>query len=187
MPGFTIPLGYEYPLPADPTDVAAIQRLAEDIDASVQSTYDQLAAVQAPPACRVTGPAQVIANSTTTVLTLNSASYDNAGWTDFTASPQAIVAPAVTGAPPARYILQGACVFAFNATGLRRLELTINGTVMSRWESLAVATSPFPSSARVQLSWPLAQGDLVALQAFQASGGNLSVLSCELSAVQFDN
>jgi hypothetical protein len=184
VPGTTVPLGYPYPLPGDPLNVNDIQELAEAIDVSVQATEDSLAEAEAPPTVRATGTAQVIANSTTTLLTFNAAPYDNAGFTDFVGSPQALIMP-TPNPGPARYLYLAEVTWASNATGFRRVEITSNGTVFSRAEEPAAAT-PFVTSQRAQYAFSAAAGTLIRVQVTQNSGGNLSVLSCALSIVRFD-
>lgn len=187
MPGATVPLGYPYPLPADAPDTPGyLEAFARAVDTSVDGFYTQAATAAAPPAAKATGTAQVIANNVTTFLSFSAAPFDNAGMVDLTASPTGLVIPAGATATT-KFSMIGVCQFANNATGFRRLELTVGGTVFSRWESAAATGGTFPTTARCGLAVPAAAGTVIRLQATQNSGGNLTVLSCSLSIFRYDD
>lgn len=88
MPANT-PRGYSYPLYTDNMSdfTAAMQDLATDVDADVQTLAAQVAAARNRPACRIVGTlAQSIPQNVDTVVTFSSETYDNNSMADLAAN-----------------------------------------------------------------------------------------------------
>lgn len=127
-----------------------------------------------PPACIVT---RIATQSLTTGLagqiSFDTTIFDNSS----------IVATPVNLLPPAGvYQISGWVTIAANATGIRVLELTQNGSIV-----LSSATSaPSAGEGRLSISnlFLVVDGDAFSMQAFQSSGGNLNVTAARLGLVR---
>lgn len=127
-----------------------------------------------PPACIVT---RLAVQSLTTGLAAQ-ISFDT-----LNVDTASIFSTAVNLLPPAGiYQISGWVDIAANATGIRVLELTQNGSIV-----LSSATSaPSAGDGRLNLSglFLVVDGDAFSLQAFQSSGGNLNVTAARLGLVR---
>ncbi|MCB7135365.1 hypothetical protein [Cellulosimicrobium marinum] len=116
---------------------------------------------------RTNGTNQAIPSGTTAVLVLPSA-FAYAG--GVSGSGGGLRAP-VAG----WYTITGVVRWASNGTGMRRVLLTVNNT-----DTIAVqegaASGAAGSGATVTVAYPLAASDIVRLEVYQTSRGNLDVL-----------
>jgi hypothetical protein len=124
------------------------------------------------PSCRVYNSANyAIANATQQAISFDSETRDNGGMHSTVSLQTRIVVP--SGAA-GFYLIGGHATFASNATGVRQLQIRVNGTTQ-------IATSEVNSLSANALSltvvtvYPLAVSDYVELMAYQTSGGNLDV------------
>lgn len=115
---------------------------------------------------------QALATDTEVVISFDSESADTAAYHDTVTNPQRLTAPS-TGV----YRMLGQVTFASNATGIRAVDLRVNGTAYIANDG----KNPLSGLAtRVQVdSGPIAltAGDYVEIVAFQASGGSLDASS----------
>lgn len=123
------------------------------------------------PQARVFNDANIsVANNTVAALTFNSERYDSGDLHSTSVNTGRLTAP-ITG-----LYAVGACVsFASNATGIREVELRVNGTTV-----IAIDDRPANTGAVTVISidtqYRLAATDYVEVLAFQNSGGALNVL-----------
>lgn len=135
-----------------------------------------------PPRCRLTKSAtQSIPNTTTTAITFDVEDFDDGGMHSTTTNTSRITVP--TGGA-GTYLVGAHVEFAQNATGVRTLLITVNGTAT---QTTVRDNSPSGSSAtRLACSSlvALVAGDYVEVLVVQTSGGNLNVAaSCNLWAI----
>lgn len=126
---------------------------------------------------------QSISNGSDTNVSFTSEGFDYGGW--FGGSGTAVTVP--SGAVPTGYttIAVGVYVrgrFASNGTGYRRLTLVINGT------DEAAMSVDANSGAETEVAFTdfaiVSAGDLLTLEAYQTSGGNLNLEVCSLRVVR---
>lgn len=90
--GATVPFGFPYPDPGDPTQVERdIQALAEAVDAQVTSMIALASTASRTPSAVVSGPAQPLPNNTATLINFNQVLFDNAGYANLAVDPTALV------------------------------------------------------------------------------------------------
>ena len=110
-----------------------------------------------------------IANATTTALTFNTERFDTETYHSTSSVTGRLVAP-VTGL----YLITGHIRFAANATGERRLMITLGGTTdiayVSHSNNAAIITL-----MTVATIYQLSATNYVELRAYQSSGGSLNV------------
>lgn len=122
------------------------------------------------PTCRVYNSAAItgIATSTRTALTFNSERYDNDG-IHSTATNTSRLTCVTAGV----YDIFGVADLGANATGIRQIEIRLNGSTL-----LAVAGTPGNASnvpLSISTKYKLAVGDYVELTIFHTAGTNLDV------------
>jgi hypothetical protein len=116
--------------------------------------------------------AQSIANATDAYIDFDSATYNDWGAWNASATQARLTAP-VTG----RYMVIGNAAFAGNATGFRRLFIEVNGTTVISSQHSHANVAATPTSINISAVQTLAIGDYVRLGARQTSGGALDVNS----------
>ncbi len=107
-----------------------------------------------------------IPNSTSTILSFDTETYDTAGMFDSLANTQ--IAIPIDGV----YLVQGSISWVGNLTGIRESSIFINavGNVAISGPSAATGVKQQPTFVG-----RLSAGDLITLKVFQNSGGNLNV------------
>jgi hypothetical protein len=177
MTGFTVPLGFPYPQPADPVNgPAQIQALAEAVDASAVSTLAAASAVF-PAACKVNGGAM----NTTTGVAVNQtftspAVYDNRTFFDVIADPAGL-----TVVEAGWYVIVANVTWTPNTAGFRSITL-VEGA--SQFTTTRVPASPNAGFGTVQNAVAVrnvAASAKIRVSLLQNSGGNLQSLSCNLA------
>lgn len=111
-----------------------------------------------------------LVNNTFTVITWNAQEYDTDAF--FAPTSTNIVVPAGLAG---YYLLQGSLEYAANATGLRFIRIFVNGAGIT-YTFGGNATAVFGQVVNVSATLYLAVGDIVTLEGYQNSGGNLNVL-----------
>lgn len=182
MTGFTVPMGFPYPQPADPLNVDDIQELAEAVEAAYLTTATAVSAAQSPGACKIIGGSQAVANNTPQFLTFQTAVLDNDQLSNL-----AVVNNSIGLRDNRRYILVGACTWAASTASYRRLELVVSGASVAQQQTAPSATTGAVTTNRVAIVLNGSIGQTVQLRAFQVTGADLIVQSCSLTAVQFDD
>lgn len=178
MTGFTVPLGFPYPQPADPLDgPAQLQALAEAIDDSMVSTLASLQGATAPPCAKVTGTSQNAVSGAGTLMNFNSVYFDNDGMADLVADPQKL-----TVRTAGVYAVYAFATFAPNATAYREVNIRRNGAVLSRWSSNAVNSTLVSLGVGVSGLVSMSVGDNFDMFTVQVSGVTLPTLDCQLTA-----
>lgn len=177
MPGFTVPLGFPYPLAADPLNgPAAIKALADAVDASVTATQVSADAASSPPAVKVTGGPQLILNNTLTTLRFDRVVFDNVGNVDLVANPS-IVRPPQNGT----YGLLANVTFAANVTGRRTLTVVQDATAFSLDQEQASPTATYPTALQAESLRDLVTTNAMILQVSHTAGVTLNVTSCSFA------
>jgi hypothetical protein len=126
------------------------------------------------PMCRAYhASSQSIATATNSSVALDSERYDVGNCHSTTTNNSRLTVPAGGGGI---YHIGGAATFASNATGIRIVWILYNGTTRIS-EQDAPSVSANTCSLQVSCDYKLAAGDYVELQAYQTSGGLLSVTS----------
>lgn len=144
---------------------ALLQRAAAD----VLQTPDTFLAVV--PAARVHhNAAQTLTNNTAAALSMNSERYDTNVIHDNVTNNTRL-----TCKTAGKYSIQGCVSFTANGTGVRQLELFLNGTTI-----IGLVLVPGVAATVVVLNvtcdYNLAVNDYVELRAYQNSGGNLDTV-----------
>lgn len=177
MPGFTVPLGFPYPLAADPLNGPAnIKALADAVDASVTATQASADVASSPPAIKVIGGPQPILNGTLTTLRFSLVVFDNTGTVDLVANPSVVKSP-----QNGTYCLLANVTFAANVTGIRSFRFVQNGGTFCRDTEMASPTATYPTSLEMDSLRDLPVNDAMTLQVVQLSGTTLNVTSCSLA------
>lgn len=126
---------------------------------------------------------QSIPNDTPTVVALPTESSDNDGIHDTVTNNSRLVCRTA-----GVYLITGQLGFAANSTGIRRAAILVNGSAVGSLQGHQAAPSPSADYSNVSEVVELAVGDYVELQAYQTSGGALSLvtstIACELSMVK---
>lgn len=104
-----------------------------------------------------------------TALTFNSERFDSGSVHSTSVNTSRLTAP-VAGT----YDIKGHASFAANATGVRNLDIRLNGTTVIA-SQLQPAASGIITTVSVPTTYQLAANDYVELVAFQSSGGDLNV------------
>lgn len=113
---------------------------------------------------------QAIPTGSTTAVTLDFGVFGTESGIEDVANDQ-LIAPA-----DGYYRLYAALKYAANATGVRGLRIYVNGSaIFAKYTNFADASLPTLIDGTCLTS--LDAGDLVTLQAYQTSGGNLSIVS----------
>jgi len=143
----------------------------------------QAAPITSIPSCTLTKSAtQAIVTSTSTAITWSAVANDNWGF-------WAVGLPSRIVAPFGGVIrLSGSYSYAANATGLRTLELHVNGSgalsrVMSTYQGFVNGDNIFSFSVDIALN----VGDYVEIWAIQNSGGNLNIQTqtfCDVAMIR---
>lgn len=124
------------------------------------------------PRCRVTNTAaQTIVNNTRTALTFDTETVDVGGMHSTSSNTSRLTVPS---GGQGLYVIGGACEFVANATGIRDIELRINGSVYFAGSQIASAGASATTLMNVTGVYPLVDGDYVELTVVQTSGGNLN-------------
>lgn len=182
MPGTTVPFGLRYPLPTEPPEAAAIQRLAEDADTQVGVVAAQVEAVRTLPAVYVTGGVQATATGVLTQMVFNAEVFDDSDMSNLIAFPNSVVVPQ-TGT----YVVLGMAGLVSNAAGDRHIEIRANGLTIDYVNSPTVTAAGLPYQEQIALITPFAPGDRLSLHVRQNSGTTLNVAQCSLSAWKIAN
>lgn len=178
MPGFTVPLGFPYPLPADPTDgPQAMKDFADAVDASVTSTLLQAQAAASPPAYKlVSTTPQPLLNTIGTFLTFDTVVFDNTGLIDLVANPTTFIFPS-----NGTYIALATATFAANNVNDRFITIVKNAAALSRDREAASPNAAFPTALFAHAMAPYTVADTIHIEAFQNSGATLNVTGCSLA------
>ncbi len=179
MPGFTVPFGLPYPLPADPTSAQAIQDLAEAVDTQVGLVAAQVEAARLRNAVFVTGGVQPTASGVMTQMVFNTEVFDVGDMADLIAAPNSIRIPQ-SGA----YVTIISAGFASNTAGDRHVELRQNGITIDYVNSPTVTAAGFPYQEQNGYITGYTPGDLLSLHVRQNSGTTLNVAQCSLAVFQ---
>lgn len=115
---------------------------------------------------------QSITSATLTVLALNSERYDTDTIHD-TATNNSRLTCKTAGV----YAISGNVSFAANATGLRELDILLNGATMIASKTVGNVGGTVATIVDVGCDYLLAVNDYVELRVYQDSGGALNVLS----------
>jgi hypothetical protein len=181
VPGFTVPLGFPYPLAADPLDSTAtngprsIQALAEAVDASVTSTTASALQALSPETMKITAGTQPLANNVSTQIAFNTEVFDNDSMVDLVSNPfQAKIVTAGT------YIIIGGLTYAPNATGYREVSLTLNAVFIARSREPSSPDALFSTAAVTSCIQRFVVGDKIGVIGQQTSGASLAVTSGHL-------
>lgn len=175
MPGFTVPLGFPYPLPGDPTNGPAnIQDLAEAIDAAVTATETQLANISDPPIAWVGAAPAAIPNALGTPLQFTVQFYDNADMVDLVTSNTNIVIRSA-----GLYMLSGEVGFEPNGTPGKQLEIVVNGTAIAVSASAPPTATNFGWSCNASVMRVMAVNDIVTFRAGHTSGITITTTGAE--------
>lgn len=134
------------------------------------------------PSCRVYNTTDLsIATGTPTAATFNSERWDNGGMHSTASNTSRITIPSGGGGI---YQVSGHIVWAANATGVRSLQLRVNGTT-----TIAVTDANSVSANTLSMSvstlYALAAADYVELIVYQTSGGNLNVTAVSNYSPEF--
>jgi hypothetical protein len=180
MPGFTVPLGFPYPLPADPTDgPGAIKALADAVDASVVATTSQVNAVVTPDAVKITAGPQNITTGTFTNVSFNAVEYDNTGIADLVSNQFGIVIRRA-----GVYFLTAVGAFGPNGTGDRNISGVVNGSRIVDFRALASLGALYPTAFNRSTLVACAVGTVIGVSAEQTSGGTLALTSASLTLLR---
>jgi hypothetical protein len=118
---------------------------------------------------------QSITSALQTVLAFNSERYDQAAGAASTQHDTVTNNSRLTCLYAGIYKITGHIEFAANATGLRLVNIQLNGTTeIARQETLNLGGAD-PCSLTVTSDYALAVNDYVQLRAYQSSGGALNV------------
>lgn len=122
------------------------------------------------------GSAQSIANATSTKITFTGTQYDYSGIADIANSRIIIGESGI-------YDINAVAQFASNATGDRRVEIRVGGTLVGPDNYGRTIQAPNASSGSQITNYvtvPLVKGNIVELYAYQGSGGALDVAVAQL-------
>lgn len=112
-----------------------------------------------------------IANSTTTVLDLDTESWDTHGIHDLVTNPSRFTVP--TGYA-GFWLAQGQVSFASSGTNARQGRILVNGTLVTK-QTVGAAGGGLSTDVAVAGTLLLAEGDYVQLACHQNSGGALNL------------
>lgn len=133
------------------------------------------------PAARVYNNANIsLTNSTNTALTFNTERFDTDTIHDLVTNTGRL-----TCKTAGVYHIIGQVEFAPNATGLRQLQIRVNGTTTIDGVILNQMGAGTQVIAKVDTLYQLAVNDYVELMAFQSSGGALNVTSVANTSPEF--
>jgi hypothetical protein len=121
---------------------------------------------------------QSLTNLAWTWVEFNSEDFDTGGMHDTAVNNDRVTIPA-GGA--GLYLIVGKVWFAANATGVRALNVVLNGNNSVMQLGFAPAPGSDSTSCPIALLWPLSAGDYISVQAYQASGGALNIGSATRS------
>lgn len=128
-----------------------------------------------PPRCRLFNSANIsVANTTNTVLTFDTETYDSGGMHSTSSNTGRITVP--TGGS-GWYVITGGAEFAANATGQRDLTIRLNGSLVIGAARATSASGSVATRLMCTTQYPLSDGDYVELLAYQTSGGALNVVT----------
>lgn len=116
------------------------------------------------------GGTQTIADSTTTVVTFDTESFDTDGYHSTVSNTGRMTIPANLGG---KYQCNGSILWAGNALGDRRLRLRVNGTIVLDIDNGTVNAGQFTQHLSEIVN--VAAGDFIELAVFQSSTGNLNI------------
>jgi len=175
MTGFTVPLLFPYPQPADPADAPAqIQALAEAVDAEMTDTETQLSAITDPPIAWIRAGTQVIPPAAGTLILFNQEAFDNANMVDLVTDPYSI-----TIRSNGLYMISCEGSLEANGVGGRQLELLVNGVVVGLQASGPPTTAPFGWSAEAAVMRSCVVGDKVQFRIGHTAAFSISTTGCE--------
>ncbi len=177
MPGFTVPLGFPYPVAGDPANgPQAIKDLANAVDAGVTSTETQLANIQDPPVAWVGAAPAVIPDSIGTVVIFTIEFFDNAGMLNLVSNNTEFV---ITSA--GLYMISGEVGFEPNGNGGRQLEILVNGVAQPYGFSASGPPTTLGQgwSANTSLMRSMVVGDRVSFRAGHTAGVAISTTGLE--------
>ena len=137
---------------------------------------DGINVVSQAPAVRVTHNAtQTLTTGLNGVLAFNTERYDQAGGSADTMHDTVTNNSRLTCRYAGVYSIKGMVEFAFNATGVRTVQIRLNGTTnIGTAREQAVTSGSNTTIVQVVSEYVLAVNDYVELLAFQDSGGNLN-------------
>ena len=178
MPGSTVPLGFPYPLPADPANgPQAIQDLAEAVDLVAQSTLDSVSTV-VPASVKVNGGTMNTSTGVPVNQTFTSpAVFDNRGFFDVIADSQGLLV-----VEAGWYVVTANLTWAPNTAGARTIAILENAATVSVIRTPPSPTAGFGTVQNIIALRNFAASSKIRLQLFQTSGGALQALSSNLSA-----
>ncbi len=143
-----------------------------DSNWTIEQTAHTLSSATQPRAVAFNSAVQSVADSTLTVLTLDSEDVDVGGMHSTSANTSRLTVPA--GAAGFYYVF-GQSSFAANATGVRGLELFKNGaTALAFSQQISTGAGPIAAFS-VLWAGALIATDYVELRAYQNSGGALNI------------
>jgi hypothetical protein len=114
---------------------------------------------------------QTISTSTVTAVSFNTESFDTDSMHDNVTDNTRITIPA---GKAGKYQVNSTILFANNTTGLRRIELWLNGSLFQQ-DSMAVSSNDGRAFMTIASVLNLAAADYIEIYVFQSSGGNLDV------------
>lgn len=103
-------------------------------------------------------------------VTFNSERYDDADYHSTVSNTSRLTAPA-----PGRYLIGGCVTFAANVTGVRYLQIRLNGATFIAIQGGLALTGGLTSILTVETIYELAAGDYAELVAYQDSGAALNM------------
>lgn len=144
-----------------------------DSDSGTWRNYVEASALPTIPAARVYNSANISHSSSGSwqALTFNSERYDN-DTIHSTSSNTGRLTATTAGV----YSITGHIQFDANATGVRGLELRVNGSTIIA-QDLRASFATFGVVATISAHYKLAATDYVELRAYQNSGGSLNMLA----------
>lgn len=114
---------------------------------------------------------QTLTTSVQTPITFDSERFDSDAFHSTVSNTDRIVIPASSGG---YYMIGGHVSFAANATGIRQLILTLNGTTGICRSGNVAGTAAGNTELSVTTLYQFAAADFITCDAFQTSGGNLA-------------
>jgi hypothetical protein len=121
---------------------------------------------------------QAVANTTDVVAALNTERYDNDTFHDTSTNNSRL-----TGGQIGKYAIFANCLFEANATGIRSLEILLNGSIVIAkdvQEATSANQQPYLSISTVYIF--TATTDYVEMRVWQNSGGSLNLLAATVTA-----
>jgi hypothetical protein len=164
----------------DAVDAALKSITWANIKATLKTYFDTLYAPKAASGARVYGSANIaVGNNSFDELPFNSERYDTDSYHSTTLNTSRLTIPAA-----GKYRITGHVAFASNTTGVRGLQIQLNGTTVIASNFVNPVTGA-STDIGVTTEYQLALNDYVELVAYQDTGGALNVVAASNYSPEF--